>query len=151
MLRPVFSTGIMKKEMKQRIGHRKSYNSHKMHPDAYWHSVFLSKKNFNGVEFVAKTTKTTKIRAANELILLGLRSFYGEAIGEEITDNTEKKEHSERIKAFVWNLQKYARSQGYDIMDFMKYHQPMEQQPVSLFFIMCTSLVVHSIKCKHIW
>ena len=106
--------------MRALFARKRGFNPHKMHPDAYYKHVYLSENNFKGIEFVARCTKTSKIRAANEIIQLGLRSFYGEAIGEETTDNIEKKEHSDRIKAFIWNLQKYARSQGYDITDFIK-------------------------------
>ena len=102
------------------IGREKPPSTRKRAPDAYYRQIYLSKENYNGVEFLAKATKTSRVRMANELIRRGLRSFYGEVLGEEIRDNIEKRAHRDDLSLFLYRLKKYARSQGYDISAFIK-------------------------------
>jgi hypothetical protein len=102
------------------IGIDKNLNTYKTAPDTYYRQVFLSKENYQGVEFLAKIARTSRVRVANELIKRGLSSLYGAILGEEIRDDIEKREHHDDLKLFIYRLRRYARSQGYDINKFIK-------------------------------
>jgi hypothetical protein len=103
------------------FSHKATTDMHKLHPDAYFARVYLSKTNFEMVEFIAKCFKTSKIRMTNELIERGIRSFYGEVIGKEITDYNDARQRAQKAKVdhFILAFRKLAKSQGYDISKFI--------------------------------
>jgi hypothetical protein len=76
--------------------------------------VFLSKQNYEVVEFLVKTTNASRVPMANGLIQRGMQSFYGE--GEEFQSDNEAKERSELLKVsrFIGEMGTLARSKAWD-------------------------------------
>ena len=95
------------------FGHKKRIQCTESHPDAYFRSQFLSKTNYEGIEFAAKVAHTSRIRMTNEIIERGLRSFYGEGLAEEIREKIEAHEQNRAatLSVFVKELRKLAKEQ----------------------------------------
>jgi hypothetical protein len=93
---------------------------HKLHPDAYYRRVYLSKAMFNGVEHMARVLKTSKIAIVNELIARGISSLLGEAIIEDARAAIAAAEAGKRYwhNRAVRELRKWAEENGYDISKF---------------------------------
>jgi hypothetical protein len=92
------------------------HNPHKRNPEAYFKQVYLGKKIYEGMEFMAKALETSKTRMTNELMERGMRSLWGEALGEKIKDDVEARERQQEM---VLVLRKAAKSKGYDISKFI--------------------------------
>jgi hypothetical protein len=120
-MRNNFKSHSLRGSITRLFAHKATTDKHKLYPDAYYARVYLSKKNFEGMEFIAKSVKTSKIRMTNELIERGIRSFYGEAIGKEIQNDITAREAGVKMKPdrFIRSFRKLAKSKGHDISKFI--------------------------------
>jgi hypothetical protein len=57
----------------------KTTNAHKLYPIAYYKRYYLSKPMSDGVEFLAKTQRKSKIWITNELMELGIKTYLSPA------------------------------------------------------------------------
>ena len=62
---------MLTRSIKALFGTKKRTQVQKTAPEVYYRHVYLSKANYEGVEFMAKTTHTSRVRMANELIAPG--------------------------------------------------------------------------------
>jgi hypothetical protein len=99
------------------FGTNKQLNTHQRHPDAYYKTVWVSKKMDDGIVWVAKMERLSKIRAVHLLLERGFSSYMGEKIKTELAlRELESKPHLTR---FVLEFRKFAREHGMDISKFI--------------------------------
>jgi hypothetical protein len=95
-------------------------NPHELYPEAYYKRYFLCESNANGVDWLAKTRRKSKVSTINELVALGFHAYlsrefreYNQAVADA-KDGLPRPVPPHIIKQFV----KYAKKQGYDIKKF---------------------------------
>ena len=76
---------------------------------------------FEGLEFIAAVERTSKIRMTNELMERGIKSYFGEKLGNYIEDDIEARKRGERatVTRFIRELRKLARAKGYNISKYL--------------------------------
>jgi pantoate kinase len=87
------------------------------YPDAYYKPVWLDKKMFDGVAWVAKFERVTKKKATRMLLERGFSRWFNEKIKEDrALRELESKPHLTR---FVLEYRKFAKEHGMDISKFI--------------------------------
>ena len=51
---------------------------------------------FEGLEFIARIERKSKIRMVNELMARGIKSYYGEKLGKYIEEDVEARKHGKQ-------------------------------------------------------
>jgi len=76
---------------------------------------------FEGLEFIAKVERKSKIRMTNELMERGIKSYYGEKLGKYIEEDIEARKHGARatVTRFIRELRRLAKAKGYHISKFI--------------------------------
>jgi hypothetical protein len=112
----------IKQVAKRLFGSKNTVNAHKLYPDAYFKRYYLSKAMSEGVDFMAKANRTSKIAMVNDLVKRGMQDFYRERINL----------HNQAVLAaralhqpvpddyFLKRFIKFAKERGYDIGKFIK-------------------------------
>ena len=99
------------------FGTKKQLNTHQRHPDAYYKTVWVSKKMDDGIVLVSKIERLSKIRAVHLLLERGFSSYMGEKLKTEMAiRELERKPHLTR---FVLELRRFAKERGMDISKFI--------------------------------
>ena len=99
------------------IGSKKILSTAQRHPDVYYKHVYLSRKMYDGVVFIAKCERKPKTQVVNELLALGLRCYFGDKIKQEIKEDivNEKLKKDPELVRFIFLLRKFARAHSKDV------------------------------------
>jgi hypothetical protein len=99
------------------FGTKKGVNAHTRYPDAYYGRIFFDKRMFDGIELVAKIERTSKKKAARQLIERGFSIYMGEKVKEAIQNELAARELRQKphLTRFVLELRKFAKERGMDI------------------------------------
>jgi hypothetical protein len=111
----------IKRVAKRLFGSKNTVNAHKLYPDAYFRRYYLSRAMSEGIDFMAKANRTSKIAMVNELIERGMKDFYVEKISLYNKLVLAARELNQPIPSdhFIKAFIKFAKEQGYDIGKFM--------------------------------
>jgi hypothetical protein len=95
----------------------KVVNPRLMYPDEYFKQVFLTKRMYQGIEFIARVNRISKKQAVNDLIELGMQTLYARKMNQEIVDRLAAEEAGKQYYAdrFILQFRKWAREKGMDI------------------------------------
>ena len=102
------------------FGAKKEGDPHKLYPIAYKKHYYLCESNADGVDWLAKVRRQTKVSTINELVAWGFHAYlsnefklYNQAVADA-KDGLPRPVPPYIIKQFV----KFAKQQGYDISKF---------------------------------
>jgi hypothetical protein len=98
------------------FGTKKQLSTYQRHPDEYYKLIWLDKKMFDGVVWVARFERVSKKKAARMLLERGFSRWLGEKIKEDrALRELESKPHLTR---FILQFRRFAREHGMDISKF---------------------------------
>lgn len=95
---------------------KQGVNIHQLYPDQYYKNVWLDKKMFDGVAWVAKFEGVSKKKATRMLLERGFSRWFNEKIKEDrALRELESKPHLTR---FILQFRKFAKEHDMDISKF---------------------------------
>jgi hypothetical protein len=90
-------------------------------PDEYYKLVWVHKNLYDGIEFLAKVNRTSRMRVANDLLELGFSTFIAQQISEDNSRKfaVEQGGESYSPSSFILMMRRWAKKKGYDISKFV--------------------------------
>ncbi len=109
----------LKRSFQALVGTKNSNKTFQEQPDRYYAHVYVEKRLWEAISFLAKVNGLTKMETVNQLLELGISRMLGTAIAEnnQAMIEMDKDERRKTRTRLIQYLIRWAKSKGYEVGD----------------------------------